>query len=288
YRSRLLVNNNFDGTNIGGNWRVSTNAFWGENPQGTWTLTVQDVGAQDTGTLNSFRAVARMGELVAVASDDSEYVSETTPTFAPGERKAVRMRFKNTGTTPWTTADFRLKASPATASAWGISTTPLRAQTAPDGTAEFVFYATAPAVGSYPWVWQVEGPNGPIGDANPTQTLNVAGYASEYVGQTGLKRNLQPGEKFNVNLTFKNTGTVEWKKADGIVLRSLSPLNNVNWGVSKVYFNAVIAPGASATIRVAATAPMTPGTYTFKWSMSKGADILFGQPSATFNANVLP
>lgn len=45
------------------NWTLLSNAFWGENPQGTWTINVRDLAAVDTGTLNSFSATARMGYL---------------------------------------------------------------------------------------------------------------------------------------------------------------------------------------------------------------------------------
>lgn len=46
-------------------WTLLSNAFWGENPQGTWTINVRDLAASDTGTLTSFSATARMGYLTA-------------------------------------------------------------------------------------------------------------------------------------------------------------------------------------------------------------------------------
>ncbi|RYG42688.1 hypothetical protein EON79_18390, partial [bacterium] len=268
YRSRLLVNSPYDGTEMNGStWTASTNAFWGENPQGTWTITVQDIAQVDTGTFNAFRAVARMGTLVAKPVLDASYVSETTPTFNPGERKSVKMRFKNTGTTTWTAAQIKLKATAATTTAWGVSTSSLRAETAPGGIAEFTFYATAPAAeGSYPWRFQIQGPNGLIGTSSPDSSILVTGNRSEFVTQTGLKSTVKPGEKFNAYLTFKNTGSVTWKKGDGFALRSFSPINNTTWGLSKVLFNAEVAPGASVTVRVAATAPATAGSYGFQWA----------------------
>ncbi|RYG30761.1 hypothetical protein EON81_24290, partial [bacterium] len=266
-----------------------TNAYWGENPQGTWSLTVQDIADFDTGTWNSFRAEARMGTLMAKSALDASYVSETTPTFNPGERKAVKMRFKNIGTAAWSTSQIKLKATAATTAAWGITTSPLRATTAPDGTAEFVFYATAPtAEGSYPWQFQVQGPNGLIGTASPANSIEVTGARSEFVSQTGLTATVKPGAKFNAYLTFKNTGTLGWKRADGYALRSVSPINNTTWGLSKVLFNTEVAPGASTSIRIAATAPTTPGTYTFQWAMSRTNTTVFGQPSAPVTITVAP
>ena len=46
-------------------WTYSSNAFWGENPQGVWTLNVRDVAAGYTGTWSDFSVQARMGTLLA-------------------------------------------------------------------------------------------------------------------------------------------------------------------------------------------------------------------------------
>ncbi|HET6575109.1 MAG TPA: S8 family serine peptidase [Fimbriiglobus sp.] len=43
-----------------------SNEFWGESPNGTWTLTVADLAAGNVGTWNSFSATFRMGTLVPV------------------------------------------------------------------------------------------------------------------------------------------------------------------------------------------------------------------------------
>ncbi len=62
-KSRLMRRSNFDGVdNI--NWTFTSNAFWGENPSGTWTLEVADAFLQDTGTWNSFAINLRQGALV--------------------------------------------------------------------------------------------------------------------------------------------------------------------------------------------------------------------------------
>src|SRR5882672_1953732 len=42
-------------------WTFLSNAFWGENPAGTWHIRVADVTAGSTGTWNSFSFLARMG-----------------------------------------------------------------------------------------------------------------------------------------------------------------------------------------------------------------------------------
>ncbi len=47
-------------------WTFDTDAFWGENPQGTWNLEVRDYYAGDEGTWNSFDVTANLGSLVFV------------------------------------------------------------------------------------------------------------------------------------------------------------------------------------------------------------------------------
>jgi subtilisin-like proprotein convertase family protein len=62
-QSRLAYRTGADnGANI--NWTFVSNAFWGENPAGTWTLQVRDVGPADLGTWTSFSATALMGQLI--------------------------------------------------------------------------------------------------------------------------------------------------------------------------------------------------------------------------------
>lgn len=46
------------------NWAFTANAFWGENPQGTWTVTVRDLDAGESGTWNTLGWEMRMGSLV--------------------------------------------------------------------------------------------------------------------------------------------------------------------------------------------------------------------------------
>jgi subtilisin family serine protease len=46
------------------NWTFLSNAFWGENAQGTWSLMVRDVFADDVGFWNSYSVEARMGDVI--------------------------------------------------------------------------------------------------------------------------------------------------------------------------------------------------------------------------------
>jgi subtilisin-like proprotein convertase family protein len=70
--ARMLYRSaNGSGQNI--NWTFTMNQFWGENPQGTWTLRVRDVFQSDTGTWNNYSINARMGTLI-----------DSTPTSSNG------------------------------------------------------------------------------------------------------------------------------------------------------------------------------------------------------------
>ncbi len=46
------------------NWTFCMNTFWGESPNGTWTLTLKDTFQQDSGTWTNFAVTARVGDLV--------------------------------------------------------------------------------------------------------------------------------------------------------------------------------------------------------------------------------
>ncbi|NLX22364.1 MAG: SUMF1/EgtB/PvdO family nonheme iron enzyme [Phycisphaerae bacterium] len=72
--SRLMHRNGADSFN-GINWTFSTNAFWGEIPAGTWTLTLKDWFSGDTGTWNSYAVTARMGTLILAPQNQPPIVN---------------------------------------------------------------------------------------------------------------------------------------------------------------------------------------------------------------------
>jgi subtilisin family serine protease len=74
YSSRLMFRNQLDDGDVI-DWTFSTNAFWGEQAMGSWSLMVRDVFALDTGTWNSFSIDWRMGTVfVAVPEPASASV----------------------------------------------------------------------------------------------------------------------------------------------------------------------------------------------------------------------
>jgi subtilisin family serine protease len=62
--SRLMFRNLDDSFDNISSWNFVSNAFWGETPQGQWTLTVRDVFSLDIGTWNNYTVLAKMGSLV--------------------------------------------------------------------------------------------------------------------------------------------------------------------------------------------------------------------------------
>jgi len=68
--SRLMHNNGADSFNSI-DWTFVTNAFWGENPVGTWTLDIFDTFGLDTGTLNDYSVLAKTGSLIAIPEPGS-------------------------------------------------------------------------------------------------------------------------------------------------------------------------------------------------------------------------
>lgn len=47
-------------------WQFISNAFWGEQAQGTWSVNVRDLASGTTGTWNNFAVTWRMGTVVAI------------------------------------------------------------------------------------------------------------------------------------------------------------------------------------------------------------------------------
>lgn len=159
YKSRLLVKNGSDLEAVSRfNWTATTNAFWGENPKGTWKVTVADGFAGDIGTLHSFRVQTRNGSLNLDQTDDAGFVSQKTvpTTVAPGAVFQPFVTFKNTGTTTWTRdAGYVIRPiNPNTPENWSLDKQVLRLTTAPGAEAQFRLTLTAPTKkGQYYFQW---------------------------------------------------------------------------------------------------------------------------------------
>ena len=84
---------------------------------------------------------------------------------------------------------------------------------------------------------------------------------------------LATGQRFNVSIRMKNTGTTTWTTAataDGYRLVSQGPVNNNIWGVSAIVLPQSVAPDAEVVFNFTITAPSAPGAYRFEWAMMRG------------------
>lgn len=63
----------YNDTSANINWTFLSNAFWGENPHGTWKLTLADVYSIGEGTWNSYSVTAHMGTLIDAIPGDTDY-----------------------------------------------------------------------------------------------------------------------------------------------------------------------------------------------------------------------
>jgi uncharacterized protein affecting Mg2+/Co2+ transport len=114
-------------------------------------------------------------------------------------------------------------------------------------------------------------------------------YDSQFVSQT-TPTTVTPGQTFNVNMKWVNTGTQTWS-APVFYLVSQNPAYNYNWlggqynAVDLGQFN--VAPGQQLDFTFGAIAPTTPGTYNFQWELYKdNGTSFFGQMSTNVSVQV--
>jgi uncharacterized membrane protein len=105
-------------------------------------------------------------------------------------------------------------------------------------------------------------------------------YNSQFISQT-VPTTLQPGQNFQVNIKFTNTGTLPWVdgQTTNFYLVSQNPALNQTWGGNGVLLsNYPTQPGGQLDLNFSATAPLTPGTYNFQWQMYQNGGIGFFGP----------
>lgn len=278
-------------------WTFCTNAFWGENPSGTWTIEVRDVLAADSGTWNQYQVTTRHGELVAASGsgDQAQFVSQTVPTtMYAGITYSATVNIKNTGSTTWTSAGYRMVSqNPYNNNTWGRTSVTLGAgdSIAPGQTKSFVFNITAPATnGTYNFQWQMRRTSGTptnFGDLTTNVPISViSGNFAQFIEQS-IPATMVRGTKYNCFITMRNMGTTTWTLATGYNLTTINPLANNTWGFTRrdLLNTDSILPGQYKTWYFKVLAPATPGTYNFQMQMRKAGVANFGD--ATPNVAVV-
>ncbi len=118
--------------------------------------------------------------------------------------------------------------------------------------------------------------NGTASSLTPTLVIN--GDSSSIVSSS-VPIGVLPGQTFMASITMKNEGTTAWTNngANPYKLGSQSPQDNSTWGTNRVLLpSSPINPGQNVTFTFPATAPATPGAYTFAWKMVQEGVQWFG------------
>jgi hypothetical protein len=122
------------------------------------------------------------------------------------------------------------------------------------------------------------------GTASSLLTTLVIGGDGASVVSGSVPTGVLPGQTFTATITMKNQGTSTWTNsgANPYRLGSQSPQDNTTWGTNRVWLaTSPVAPGQNATFTFNATAPVSPGTYTFAWKMVQEGVAWFGQTFTT-------
>ncbi len=111
---------------------------------------------------------------------------------------------------------------------------------------------------------------------------------STFLSQS-VPASMTAGQPYTVTITWENTGLLAWLGDQQMGIWSQLPTQNNTWGVENVYLapGEIVAVGATQSFVFDVTAPSTPGTYTFCWSLrdleENGS---FGEQSSVLNIPV--
>jgi hypothetical protein len=131
-----------------------------------------------------------------------------------------------------------------------------------------------------------------LGLACLTASVAWAGNSAAVVSQS-VPTSMEAGNRYTVQLTFRNNGTTTWTENGGVGsfrLGSQNPGNNTIWRQDnriKLAPGEAIRPGASRTFSFEVEAPAQPGTYRFQWQMLQEGKVgYFGQKSGNLSVKV--
>jgi hypothetical protein len=105
-----------------------------------------------------------------------------------------------------------------------------------------------------------------------------SGNHAQFVDQS-VPTSIAAGSAVTVKIRMKNTGTATWLPGT-VVLLPVDGHDSTTWVVGgKVDLPVAVAPGATHEFTFLATAPLSAGTYQFKWSMGTSSGLTFGEAS---------
>jgi subtilisin-like proprotein convertase family protein len=298
-RSRLMQRAGSDSEDNISNWTFCTNKFWGESPQGTWSLEVRDMFVGDVGTWNNFSVLFRQGDVVsATPVNDAEFVSQSVPTtMYRGRPYTVSITMRNNGTIPWTQADLYslVTENPYSNSTFGSTRRDLNSgeTVAPGASRTFTFTAVAPStVGNYNFQWRMRKRSSPaasFGDFTTNVPVGVIDGNDATFAEQFVPTLMVAGRKHEIIIRMNNTGSRPWT-FDKYRLISMNPESNSTWGTSSIRLNSgeTVNPGAQKQFYVLIQAPSTPGTYNFQWRMRQLGVEYFGPLTPNMAVEVRP
>ncbi|MDX1946963.1 MAG: PQQ-dependent sugar dehydrogenase [Pirellulaceae bacterium] len=223
---------------------------------------------------------------VAVGTLHAAYASSAPPVWLPTERKTFTVTGRNTGTIPWSASGVNpvnlgvYWDAPSDAfGAWLSEPTRFEltgGDVAPGEFATFTVSMTAPTTpGDHVLRFRLVKENiSWLAEVLP-QTITIGTLAAEYAAS--IPNLWSSGETKTLSVTLHNTGTAPWP-AGGDVPVSLAAYFDAasdavgDWPSEPARFAlpSDVAPGASLTIPVTLTAPISPDGHVLRLRMAKG------------------
>ncbi|HEL5321987.1 RHS repeat domain-containing protein [Stenotrophomonas maltophilia] len=111
-------------------------------------------------------------------------------------------------------------------------------------------------------------------------------HASIFAGQS-VPTTMVVGQRYNVSVSMRNTGTLVWTAAQNVNLGSQNPGDNWTWGLHRVPTPGSVGEGQTATYNFTVTAPRNAGRYNFQWRMVQDGVTWFGPSSSNVQVNVV-
>ena len=220
---------------------------------------------------------------VYAGPDNAQFVSSTpVPTsIGPNLTFSATINMKNLGTATWGSA---YSLVPVGSNNFGV-TGIIAPTTAPNASAAFTATFTAPATpGTYTFRMRMAHNGTKFGQPSTSLTVVVATEAAFFVSRSGAT-SVNAGADFYATYSYKNTGGSTWSSATGYYL-SIFPTTDTKWTATRINIPSPIGPGATLTNAALCTAPLTPGTYTMQWQMTKNG-VAFGDKSPLTSITVL-
>ena len=111
---------------------------------------------------------------------------------------------------------------------------------------------------------------------------------AEFDGQD-VPDTMVAGQKYDVSVSMKNTGTTTWSDGLGYRLGSQNPQDNTTWGGRAYIFSGkTVEPKKKITFGFTIAAPEKPGIYDFQWRMLREGQAWFGEESKNKTIEVVP